>query len=231
MKAGPIAAHPAAMISDPSRAAMLTAMMDGRFHPASELAYMAGITPQTASYHLAKLEEAGMVAMHKQGRHRYYGLKSHDVATVVETLLLLAPPVEIKSLRQSEENRHLRRARTCYDHVAGDLGIRLRDAMIEAGVIREEADAFAITGEGAAFFEHMGIDVEAVRKKRRSFCSKCLDWSERTPHLAGSLGSALLERLLELRWLLRMEGTRALRITDEGVRGLQETFHIEIPRS
>lgn len=228
MGAGPQAAQTAALISDSSRAAILTALMDGKLHPASELAYMARVTPQTASYHLTKMAESKIIMIQKQGRHRYYGIINHEVAEVIETLLLIAPPAEIKSLKHSVEDHNLRAARTCYDHLAGALGVQLRDTMLNQNILREGDAEFVVTSVGEDFFGRFQIDLDSVRKKRRCFSSKCLDWSERRHHLAGALGNAVLKRLFELNWLRRIEGTRALKITDEGKRGLQETLHIDI---
>ncbi|MGC4377196.1 winged helix-turn-helix domain-containing protein [Fictibacillus sp. Mic-4] len=228
MNAIPNAAKVAALVSEPSRAAILTALLDGRFHPASELAFMAGVKPQTASFHLAKMVDANVVAVEKHGRHRYYGIRDEEVARVMESILSIAPPVKIKSLKQASEDRAVRFARTCYDHLAGNLGVKLTESLLNSGVIGEEENAFTVTKKGEEFFEAFQIDLKLVRKKRRSFSHKCLDWSERRHHLAGALGNALLERLLELNWMERLPKTRAIKITADGKKGLKETFSVEI---
>lgn len=189
----------ASMVSDASRSAILNALMDGRFHAAGELARMAGIQPQTASFHLAKMVDAGLIAVEKQGRHRYYGIRNPEVAQVMESLLSIAPPVKIKSLRQSAEEQTLRKARTCYDHLAGNLGVSLTQSLVREGILLEGENGFEVTKNGEAFFENFQIDLNRVKRKRRSFSHKCLDWSERRHHLAGALGHALLDRLLEFR--------------------------------
>lgn len=218
----------ASLVSEPSRAAMLTALLDGRFHPASELANMAGIKPQTASFHLAKMVEANVIVFEKHGRHRYYGIRDSTVAQTMESLLALAPPVEIKSLRQATEDQAIRWARTCYDHLAGNVGVQLTDSLKQRGIIQETNEGFAVTESGEAFFESLQINIAQVKKKRRSFSHKCLDWSERRHHLGGALGNALLDRLVELQWVQRVPKTRAVSITSEGKQGLKETFSIDI---
>ncbi|MGX6443490.1 ArsR/SmtB family transcription factor [Neobacillus sp. K501] len=228
MKASPNVAIVAALVSETSRAAILTALLDGRYHPASDLAQMAGIKPQTASFHLAKMLEANIVTVEKQGRHRYYGIRNQEVAHIMESLLSVAPPVEIKSFKHASENKGLRIARTCYDHLAGNLGVELTVALKNLGVLYEENNAFYVTEMGEAFFASFQINLEEVKKKRRSFSHKCLDWSERRHHLGGALGKALLERLLELNWVQRAPKTRAIKITNEGKNGLKEIFSIEI---
>ncbi|AZH27811.1 MULTISPECIES: winged helix-turn-helix domain-containing protein [unclassified Paenibacillus] len=218
----------ASLVSEPSRAAILTALLDGRFHTASELAHMAGIKPQTASFHLAKMTEAQVVTVEKQGRHRYYGIQDPEVAQVMESLLSIAPPVPIKSFKQASENEAIRLARTCYDHVAGHLGVQIMSFFIQRGILSEDQDGLHITQQGEIFFADFQIDLKNTRQKRRSFSHKCLDWSERRHHLAGALGSALLDRLFELHWVEHLPTTRAIRITAEGKRGFKEVFSIEI---
>ncbi|MNW40936.1 Helix-turn-helix domain protein [compost metagenome] len=218
----------ASLVSEPSRAAILTALLDGRFHTASELAHMAGIKPQTASFHLAKMTEAQVVTVEKQGRHRYYGIQDPEVAQVMESLLSIAPPVPIHSFKHASENEALRLARTCYDHVAGQLGVQLMNFFIQKGILFEDQDGLHITEPGEAFFTDFQINLKKTRQKRRSFSHKCLDWSERRHHLAGALGSAVLDRLFELNWIERLPTTRAIRITADGKRGFKEIFSIEV---
>ncbi|WP_088012830.1 ArsR/SmtB family transcription factor [Gottfriedia acidiceleris] len=228
MNANPNIAIVATLVSETSRAAILTVLLDGRFHPASELAYMAGIKPQTASFHLAKMVDAKLVSVEKQGRHRYYGIQNQEVAQILETLLSIAPPIEIKSLKQASENTAIRHARTCYDHPAGKFGVLLTDSLMNLGVINEEKQGFIVTEKGERFFTDFQIDLEKIKKKRRSFSHKCLDWSERRYHLGGALGNALLERFLDLNWIQRLPKTRAIKITFEGKKGFKETFSFDI---
>ncbi|AKG36827.1 ArsR/SmtB family transcription factor [Paenibacillus durus] len=228
MKANSNVAMIASLVSETSRAAILTVLLDGKFHAASELAYMVGIQPQTASFHLAKLVNANVVAVEKQGRHRYYGIQNQEVAQVMESLLSIAPPIEIKSLKQSSEDKALRYARTCYDHLAGSLGVQLTNTLLRTGILREEKEEFTVTENGKKFFTSFQIDFENVKNKRCSFSHKCLDWSERRHHLAGALGNALLEKFLELNWVQRLPKTRAIKITSEGKTGFKEVFSLDI---
>ncbi|OEH93552.1 ArsR/SmtB family transcription factor [Bacillus solimangrovi] len=228
MKSNTNVAMVASLVSERSRAAILTVLLDGRFHPASELAYMVGIKPQTASFHLSKMVEANVVTVEQHGRHRYYGIFNQEVAQVMESLLSIAPPIEIKSYNQASEDKAIRSARTCYDHLAGSLGVQLTSALLHSGILNEEQEDFVVTEKGKDFFEGFQINLVEVKKKRRSFSKKCLDWSERRHHLAGALGSVLLERLLELNWIERIPKTRAIKVTNVGKQGLKETFSIEI---
>ncbi|GII57379.1 transcriptional regulator [Planotetraspora thailandica] len=215
----------AALIADPTRAAMLTALLDGRALAAGELARLAGVTAQTASTHLARLRDGGLVTMISQGRHRYYRLGGPDVAHVLEVLAAISGRPAVRSLRESRQARMLREARTCYDHLAGRVGVELYDALLREGRLIEPAEgALEVTARGRDHLAGFGIDVDAVRLRRRRFAPACLDWLERRPHLGGALGAALLDRLLDLSWLERGAARRALRLTPEGRQGLEETF-------
>jgi DNA-binding transcriptional ArsR family regulator len=227
MSINPNLANVAGMVSDPSRAAILTVLMDNRFHSASELAYMARIKPQTTSYHLAKLMEANLITVENQGRHRYFQIKNSEVAQIMETLLTLSPPAQIRSLKQSAEDKQIRRARTCYDHLAGYLGVEITESFLKKGFITNE---FVLTEKGEAFLASFGVNIIEVRKKRRSFSHKCLDWSERKHHLAGALGNVILELFLELNWVKRLPKTRALEITPIGKKALLDHFGFDVSR-
>ncbi|WP_160147256.1 ArsR/SmtB family transcription factor [Thermomonospora echinospora] len=212
----------AALLADRGRAAMLTALLDGRALPAGELARTAGVTAQTASGHLARLLEGGLVTAVRQGRHRYYRLAGPEVAQVIEALGRLGPPVEVRSLRQSRQARALRDARTCYDHLAGRLGVALFEALADRGLIEPEDDReHRLTPKGREVL--VGLCVEVPEGGRR-FAVACLDWTERRPHLGGALGAALTARLVELGWLERGRERRAMKITPSGRRGLLDTF-------
>ncbi|MDQ0859729.1 helix-turn-helix transcriptional regulator [Bacillus sp. V2I10] len=228
MSSSPDASTIASLISDPSRAAILTVLMDGRSHPAGDLAYVANIKPQTASFHLAKMLEVNVVSLEKQGRHRYYRIENIEIAKALETLLAISPQPKVKSFKQVTENENLRFARTCYDHLAGKLGVKLMDALVDKGYVIEKSNDILITKDGEIFFESFDIRLDIVRKKRRSFLHKCLDWSERRHHLAGALGHELFERFFELKWIERMEKTRAIRITSAGRKGLNELLSITL---
>lgn len=218
----------ASLLSEPSRSIMLTYMLDGRFHTSGELARAAGITPQTASFHLKKLEGAGFLGQTKQGRHCYYGLKDPAIAKVIESLLTITPTAQVSSLKQAAEDQAICYARTCYDHLAGSLGILVANALVDSGYVIQDRDQFNLTANGEIFFSNFGIDVETARRKRRSLSHCCLDWSERKHHVAGALGSAMLERFLELDWLRRKPESRALLLTEIGRTGFAEVFGLDI---
>ena len=204
MKAGPDIAMVASLVGDPARSNMLTALMTGRALTASELAHQAGITPQTASSHLAKLEAGGLIEPEKQGRHRYYRLTGPDVAHVLEGLAGLAERAGHTRVRTGPKEPALRRARICYDHLAGDLGVQMLDSMRKQRLVRQTKQDIELTGEGKRFMaEALQIDTEALAHPRRPVCKACLDWSERRHHLAGTLGAAVMNRFTELNWAAR----------------------------
>lgn len=215
----------AALIGDPARANMLSALMGGQALTAGELARHAGVTAQTTSGHLARMADAELVVPQKQGRHRYYRLASPEVARVIEALSVLAAEGPKRHHPVGPRDEALRRARTCYDHIAGRLGLVLADSMQECGHIVLADGAGIITPAGTRFLAETGIDPGSSPSKR-PLCRTCLDWSERRPHLAGRLGAALLARLLDLKWIARTPDSRALRITKAGESGLAQTFGI-----
>ncbi|MEA1853609.1 metalloregulator ArsR/SmtB family transcription factor [Cytobacillus kochii] len=217
-----------ALLAEKSRATILAALMDGKFHTASELAYMATIKPQTASFHLAKLVENNLVISEKNGRFRYFRLANEEVANTLEIFMSISPPPEVRSLKQSSQLKRLENARTCYDHLAGRLSVNLTNIMQEEGYIEKSNKRFIITTKGEHFFKELGIDLIALSRKRRSFCHACLDWSERTHHLGGALGNGLFERYIELGWLESRENSREIVITSEGKSGFKEFFGLSI---
>lgn len=224
MKAGPDIALVASLLGDPARANMLTALMSGRALTASELASEAGVTPQTASAHLAKLEQGGLVVPRKQGRHRYFQLTGEDIAEVLEGLMGLAARVGHLRTRTGPKDPALRRARVCYDHLAGDLGVQLFDALEARGQITVDGDTVALTESGKAFADEFGIDLAAIGGKRRPLCKACLDWSNRRNHLAGGLGAALLARFYALGWAKREPDSRIVAFSREGEKAFAEAF-------
>jgi DNA-binding transcriptional ArsR family regulator len=227
-EAGPDLASAAALIGDRSRAAMLSALLGGVALPAGELARRAGVTAQTASAHLAKLVEGGLVRVLASGRHRYFGLAGEPVARLLESLALVAPPAEPRTLKGGFELRRLHRARTCWDHLAGALGVRVTDALVARRCLELHDDAWELTPEGDAWMRELGIDPGPMRSGRRAFARACLDWSERRPHLAGALGAALASRLFELGWIERVDRTRAVAVTPAGRRGLRRALDLEL---
>jgi DNA-binding transcriptional ArsR family regulator len=226
--ADPNVAEIGALIGDPARAAMLFALLDGRQLPASELAFRAGASPQSASAHLGKLVAGGLLVATAVGRQRLFRLASPDVAHAVEALATIARPTPIVALSQTTTMQRLREARSCYDHLAWRLGVAVTDHFVERGTMTLSGDAFAVTPRGERFFRTLEIDVARARADRRSFARACIDWSERRPHLAGSLGAAVLERFLSAGWVARNAHDRALRITPEGHTELARRFRIHL---
>ena len=225
-------AETASLIGDPARANMLTALIDGRGLTAAELARAGGITPQTASGHLAKLVAAGWLAVEQQGRHRYHRLASPAVANMLEGIMALAaesgPPR--RPVTTGPSDAALRLARTCYNHLAGRVAVAVADRMVERGHLELAPDGGALTTEGADFLRDLGVDVDATARGRsgRLFCRPCLDWSERRPHIAGAVGTALCRACFERNWLRRMNGTRAVQITPAGRLALRSAFGVAI---
>jgi DNA-binding transcriptional ArsR family regulator len=216
----------AALIGDAARANILSALMGGQALSAGELARHAGVTAQTTSGHLAKLADAELIAVEKQGRHRYYRLASPDVAHTLEGLMALAAAGPKRHHPVGPRDQALRTARTCYDHMAGRLALTLAESLCRRGHVVIADGAGRITDEGARFIAEFGIDLEAMNGSTRPICRTCLDWSERRPHLAGQFGAALLNRLLDLQWIARSPDSRALRITLIGQKGLASTFDL-----
>jgi DNA-binding transcriptional ArsR family regulator len=228
MTDGPNIAEVAALVGDPARANMLVALMDGRALAAKELAFVAGVSPQTTSGHLAKLADANLLTRIRQGRHRYYRIASPLVARMLEGISLVAaieaPP---RHRPHSSRDAALRLARTCYDHLAGRLGVAIADALIARGAVALGDDGGEVSTDGAAFLvEGLGIDLAGI-SRRRTFCRPCLDWSERRPHLAGALGAALAETCFERGWIERVRDSRAVAITRRGRLALRELLRID----
>ena len=206
----------AALLGDPTRAAMLDALMDGEARPSGELARRAGVAPSTASEHLARLVEGRLLVVEPRGRERRYRLASADVAEVLEALSRLGTEAAVNSLRAASRAEALRAARTCYDHLAGRLGVAVTDALVARDVLRRRDGSFELTENGEAFLAGLGVDVAGARARKRVFARACVDWSERQPHLAGALGAALADAVLEHGWVRRRPNDRALRVTSAG---------------
>jgi DNA-binding transcriptional ArsR family regulator len=217
MSEGPRIARIAELIGDRARAEMLTALLAGRALAAGELAAAAGITASTASEHLARLGDAGLVVGVRQGRHRYFRLAGPEVAQLIEALAGAAARHTGPPLRPGPRDASLREARVCYDHLAGAQAVRAADALVARGLLVDRDGQWSVAEGGLVWFERtLGLDVAALRAGRRPLCRSCLDWSERRPHLAGALGAALLERMLALHWARRVEGSRVVRFTPAG---------------
>ncbi|CAG7626032.1 ArsR/SmtB family transcription factor [Paenibacillus allorhizosphaerae] len=218
----------AALVGDPSRVTMLLELLGGKALPASELARAAHITPQTASSHLAKMVEGGLLVVEMSGRHRYYRLAGPEVAYALEALNAIATQKPIRSLKEYDQSKVLRYARTCYDHIAGEVGVRLTDRLLALGMIERSGRDYVVSKQGYDRFKHFGIDVDTVQMGRRHFARQCLDWSERRHHIAGGLGAAITNRLFELEWITRIPGGRAVRVTDAGLNGLADEFGLRL---
>ncbi len=221
MNVGPSVATVGTLMGDPARASILCALIDGRAHTATELSYAAGVSPQTTSSHLAKLVDGDLLTLERQGRHRYYRLTSADVAKAIEALLVVSTgrPARHRSIGPRDEG--LRQARMCYDHLAGRFGVVLTDAMLKKRYLADGDNGFDLTQTGERFVTGLGIDLEATRRRRRAFALKCLDWSERRHHVAGAVGAALADRLVQLKWVRRMPDSRAVVITRKGKEDLK----------
>jgi DNA-binding transcriptional ArsR family regulator len=221
MKDGPNIARIAALVGDPARADVLTALMTDRALTATELAAIAGVTKQTMSAHLAKLLDAGLVAVDPQGRHRYFRLADADVAGLLESLMGVAFRTGAVRLISSPREPALRKARICYDHLAGEAGVLVYEALLRQRLLELSPAGLALTRSGAQWFSRLGVDTPLVERQRRTFCRRCMDWSERRHHLAGALGAALLARLYDLGWATRDRRSRAISFTPTGERGMQ----------
>ena len=220
----------AALFGDPARARMLMALMGGCERPASELARVARVTPQTASAHLVKLQQGGLISVQRRGRWRYYRLAGPEVASVVEALQNCSPQQQSATkgaYPSMDKDDALKVCRTCYDHLAGSVAVSLADALLGRNYLELAAKTYQLTAPGEAVLAQLGIDAETLRKKR-TLAKPCLDWTERRPHVGGALGSALLRELLSRKWVVKLEQTRALHLTPAGVRGLQGVFGVRL---
>lgn len=218
----------AGLVGEPARAAMLLALMEGRALSAGELARVAGVAAPTASGHLGRMGEAGLLVVERQGRHRYHRLASPAVAAMLEGIMAVAGQAARRpAVRTGPRDAALRRARTCYDHLAGRIAVAVTDRMIERGELELSTDGGALTGRGEALLRALGVDAGAIgnsTRGRRTWCRPCMDWSERRPHLAGAVGAALLDAYLGNGWMRRVEGSRAVVVTPAGRLALDRAF-------
>jgi DNA-binding transcriptional ArsR family regulator len=224
MKDGPNIVGIAALVGDHARADVLTALMADRALTATELADIAGVTKQTISAHLGKLVEARLVAFEKHGRHRYFRLADQDVAHLLESLMGVAFRTGAVRVRSSPREPALRKARVCYDHLAGEVGVRIFESLMKQRALIPGRAGLELTAEGRRVFQKLRIDTDAVATQKRIFCRACLDWSERRHHLAGALGAALLARIVELGWAKRVRGSRVVLLTAPGQLALERMF-------
>jgi DNA-binding transcriptional ArsR family regulator len=232
-------ASAAALIADSTRAAILRALLPDRPLAAGELARLAGVSAATASFHLAKLLEGGLITVIRQGRHRYYRLAGHEVAAALEALGLISPGLPVRSLRQSREAAALAEARMCYDHLAGRAGVEVLDGLLRQGLLEEKSGRtdrgdtsshrFEVTGAGAKELGSFGLNLLQLRRSRRQFAGTCIDWTQRRRHLNGALAAAITSRMFELGWIERGQRRRSVRVTPVGFEGLASTFGVDLP--
>ena len=222
MRLGPDITRIAALLGEPARANMLSALMSGQALTAGELAREAGVTPQTASSHLSQLEGGGLIVRRVQGRHNYFALAGGDVAEAMEQLAALAGRAGHMRTRPGPKDPALRRARVCYDHLAGDMGVAMLDALVASGRIVDADGSLVLTEAGHAFAREFGVCLET--RGRRPLCKACLDWSVRRSHLAGVMGAGLLERIYALGWARRLDGARIVQFSAPGLAAFERTF-------
>lgn len=218
----------AALIGDPTRAVIMWTLLDGRAFTATELAIVANTSPQNISMHLTKLLDGDLLSVEKQGRHKYYRFSNKEVAYAVEAMANLIPKPEITSKKETENYPPIKYCRTCYDHLAGKIGVALTDSLLEQKIILNKNDTFQISAEGEKWFSDFGIDIEEAQKQKRIFLKPCLDWSERRNHLAGSVGAMLLNKMITEDWLRKTKNSRAIIITGKGEKELLKHFKIVV---
>lgn len=229
MPEGPLIAPVGALIGDPARANILTVLLDGKARTATELSHIAGVSPQTTSAHLSKLVQGKLICLEKQGRNRYFRLTSHTVAEAIEALVRVAGDAQHPTRSTRPRDQVLRRARTCYDHIAGQLGVALMDSLFGHGHLVELNSGLALSDQGERYLKDLGVDIDGIRQRRRPFARTCLDWSERRPHLAGALGAALADRCFSLRWIEHLPDSRALKVTARGRAGFSKVLGVDPP--
>lgn len=226
MKLGPDISRIAALIGDPARGNMMSALMGGCALTAGELAREAGVTQQTASSHLSKLAEGGLVTQRRQGRHAYYALAGEEVAELLESLAGLAARNGALRTRPGPRELALRTARVCYDHLAGELGVAMLDSLTARGLVEDREGSLSLSGEGAGFMRAFGVETQGLACGRRPLCKACLDWSVRRSHMGGALGKALLERIYARGWARRLDGTRVVAFSAPGLAAFRQAFPV-----
>lgn len=224
MKNGPDIARIASLVGDPARANMLTALMGGGALTASELALEAGVTVQTASSHLSKLMEGGLLSLAAQGRHRYYGLASTQVAGMLESIMGVAATSGPQRVRPGPRDATMREARICYDHLAGDHAVAMLDGFLARKILLRDGDKITMGKTGTGYFQAVGIEPETLKKSRRQVCRACLDWSVRRSHLAGTLGAAIFDKILTEKWARRDAESRAVVFSPAGKKEFEKAF-------
>ena len=221
-------AYITSLIGDPVRTSILWALLDGRAYTATELAINADTSPQNISMHLSKLIQADLLSVESQGRHKYYRFSKPEVAYVIEAIGSLLPNETHKEIISDKDNSAIKYCRTCYDHLAGNVGVLITEALLKQKVIETTISTYRITKKGELFFSKLDININDLKKKRRAFAKPCLDWSERKHHLAGSLGAALLDKMLSLDYIRRTKNSRAIVVTSKGQLHLYDNFKISV---
>ncbi|HLY72125.1 MAG TPA: winged helix-turn-helix domain-containing protein [Puia sp.] len=218
----------AALIGDPVRAGIMWTLMDGKALTATELALHADTSPQNISMHLSKLLQADLLSVEKQGRHRYYRFSRNDIAYAIESMARLMPDSGEKKNLQAEYDMAIRYGRTCYDHLAGKMGVAITDAMVQQHLLVRRNDNFEITRQGGKWFSELGICVDELKTQRRSLIRPCLDWTERRPHIAGSLAAALLDFMISSDWIRRTKNSRVVLITGIGQKKIHQYLKLSL---
>ena len=218
----------ASLIGDPTRASILWTLLDGRAFTATELAVSANTSPQNISMHLGKLLDADLLCVEKQGRHKYYRFSNKEVAYALEAMASLVPKPKVSVENKAENYPPIKFCRTCYDHLAGKIGVALTDSLLEQKIIVEKNNAFEISFEGEKWFSNFGINLEEAQKQKRIFLKPCLDWSERRNHIAGSVGALLLNKMISEDWLRKTKNSRAIIVTAKGEKELLRHFKIVV---
>jgi DNA-binding transcriptional ArsR family regulator len=214
--------HLASLIGEPARSKMLWSLLDGRAFTATELSLMADVSPQSGSMHLNKLVQAELLVVERQGRHRYYKFSSREVAYAIEAIANLLPAEKAVSKENLLANGHIKYCRSCYDHLAGRIGVAVTEGLLDRALIAPEGTQYIVTAPGLKWFTRLGIDIDELKTRRRAFAKQCLDWSERRHHIAGSLGAVLLEKMLDEDWIRKTKNSRAIVITSQGEKKLYE---------
>jgi DNA-binding transcriptional ArsR family regulator len=231
MDAAQFLSRAGSLVGDPSRAAMLWSLLGGEARPASELAMLANVSPQTASNHLRRLVDANFLRVESLGRNKFYRLNGPLVGVALESLAAAAHGKPAPAGIAQHHAPELVFARTCYDHLAGELGVAIRNRLEETGCLRRQASDYGVSDAGEKFLRGLGVDLDAARAKRRRFAYACLDWSHRVPHLGGALGAALLDWMFRQQLLAPRKSTRAVRLTEIGHKRLAQHFAIRLNRA
>ena len=228
MNVYPNISYIAKLIAEPTRAIILDCLMNNQALPASELAYMAKVSNPTISSHLSKLIEGNLLTVEQHGRHRYYRIANQEVAEVLEKLGTIAPTVQVRSLKQSNQLKQVRYARTCYDHLAGKLGVEITEKLLHKEFLILEEGEYIVTEQGKQWFLNFGINIETAHIKRRVFAKPCLDWSERRYHISGWLGSAIAKLFFEQEWITKTDKSRAVHLTQKGMKLLKDQLGLDM---